>query len=306
VLTSIRKIVLLLGVLGMSTACTSMRAPSESDPLEGFNRSVDGFNQVVDKAVIKPVAQGYDRVIPPEIKTVVGNFFSNLDDIRVAVNNLLQGKPKAAGSDITRFALNTTIGIVGFADVATELGFQKNDEDFGQTLGVWGVGSGPYLILPFLGPSTLRDGTGRFVSASLDPLYHYDNVRARNSLVLLSAVHTRARLLPATDLVERVALDQYAFVRDAYLKRRASLIRDGAPDPNEESYDDFEEESRLEIPQTPVPSVSLEADLLQLEPVASPMTAQQDSNALVAGLPIDLPADLRQSERAKSELGLVN
>jgi phospholipid-binding lipoprotein MlaA len=103
-----------------------------------------------------------------------------------------------------------------------------------------------------------------------------------------------------------VALDQYAFVRDAYLKRRASLIRDGAPDPNEESYDDFEEESRLEIPQTPVPSVSLEADLLQLEPVASPMTAQQDSNALVAGLPIDLPADLRQSERAKSELGLVN
>ena len=271
-----------------------MRAPSEADPLEGFNRSVDGFNQVVDKAVVKPVAQGYDRVTPPEVKMVVRNFFSNLDDVRVAVNNLLQGKPKDAGSDITRFALNTTIGIVGFADVATELGFQKNDEDFGQTLGVWGVGQGPYLILPFLGPSTLRDGSARFVSASLDPLYHYDNVRARNSLVLLSAVSARARLLPATDLVERVALDQYAFVRDAYLKRRASLVRDGAPDPADPGYEDFEEESRSEVPQHFPP---FKAALVQLEPVSTPWNVQPDAN---------LPVDLQQSERAKSGLGLLN
>jgi phospholipid-binding lipoprotein MlaA len=294
VLVSIRKVILLLSVLGLSTACTSMRAPSEADPLEGFNRSVDGFNQVVDKAVVKPVAQGYDRVTPPEVKMVVRNFFSNLDDVRVAVNNLLQGKPKDAGSDITRFALNTTIGIVGFADVATELGFQKNDEDFGQTLGVWGVGQGPYLILPFLGPSTLRDGSARFVSASLDPLYHYDNVRARNSLVLLSAVSARARLLPATDLVERVALDQYAFVRDAYLKRRASLVRDGAPDPADQGYEDFEEESRSEVPQHFPP---FKAALVQLEPASTPWNVQPDAN---------LPVDLQQSERAKSGLGLLN
>ncbi|MEW6206249.1 MAG: VacJ family lipoprotein [Pseudomonadota bacterium] len=291
---SIRKVILLLSVLGLSTACTSMRAPSEADPLEGFNRSVDGFNQAVDKAVVKPVAQGYDRVTPPEVKMVVRNFFSNLDDVRVAVNNLLQGKPKDAGSDITRFALNTTIGIVGFADVATELGFQKNDEDFGQTLGVWGVGQGPYLILPFLGPSTLRDGSARFVSASLDPLYHYDNVRARNSLVLLSAVSARARLLPATDLVERVALDQYAFVRDAYLKRRASLVRDGAPDPADQGYEDFEEESRSEVPQHFPP---FKAALVQLEPASTPLNVQPDAN---------LPVDLQQSERAKSGLGLLN
>jgi phospholipid-binding lipoprotein MlaA len=295
---SIRKVILLLGVLGLSTACTSMRAPSESDPLEGFNRSVDGFNQAVDKAVVKPIAQGYDRVTAPEIKIVVGNFFSNLDDIKVAVNNLLQGKPKEAGSDITRFALNTTIGIVGLADVATELGFQKNDEDFGQTLGVWGVGPGPYLILPFLGPSTLRDGSARVASASLDPLYHYDNVRARNSLVLLNVVSTRARLLPATDLVERVALDQYAFVRDAYLKRRESLIRDGAPDPDDQGYEDLDEESRSEVPQNFPP---FKAALVLLGPSGAASKEQPDSNSTSG-----LPADLQQSERAKFGLGLLN
>ena len=295
---SIRKVILLLGVLGLSSACTSMRAPSESDPLEGFNRSVDGFNQVVDKAVVKPLAQGYDKVTPPEIKTVIGNFFSNLDDISVAVNNLLQGKPKAAGSDITRFALNTTIGIVGLADVATELGFQKNDEDFGQTLGVWGVGSGPYLVLPLLGPSTLRDAPARLVDAPLDPLYHYDDVRVRNSLLVVNVVNTRARLLPATDLVERVALDQYAFVRDAYLKRRASLVRDGAPDPNEQSYEDFEEESRSD---TPVSFPPFKAALVQLETSSASLNTQPDSNSSIG-----LPTDLQQSERAKSGLGLVN
>jgi phospholipid-binding lipoprotein MlaA len=271
-----------------------MRAPSESDPLEGLNRSIDGFNQVVDKAVIKPLAQGYDKVTPPEIKTVIGNFFSNLDDVSVAFNNLLQGKPKAAGSDITRFALNTTIGIVGLADVATELGFQKNDEDFGQTLGVWGMGSGPYLVLPLLGPSTLRDAPARFVDAPLDPLYHYDDVRVRNSLLVVNVVNTRARLLPATDLVERIALDQYAFVRDAYLKRRASLVRDGAPDPNEPLYEDYEDESRSETIESFPPFKSA---LLLPKPVNESSSTQLD--------PV-LPEDLQQSERAKSGLGLLN
>jgi len=290
VVVSIRKLCLLVGIASLASACTSMRAPSESDPLEGFNRTVDGFNQVVDKAVVKPLAQGYDKVTPPEVKTVIGNFFSNLDDISVAFNNLLQGKPKAAGSDITRFALNTTVGIVGLADVATELGFQKNDEDFGQTLGVWGMGSGPYLVLPLLGPSTLRDAPARFVDAPLDPLYHHDNVRVRNSLLVVNVVNTRARLLPATDLVERVALDQYAFVRDAYLKRRASLIRDGAPDPDDQGYKDFEEETSSTVPEAFPP---FKAALLQAEPV------NNDVSTL-------LPADLQQSERAREGLGLSN
>lgn len=289
--TSIRNLCLLLGVVSLTSACTAMRAPSDSDPLEGLNRTVDGFNQVVDKAVVKPLAQGYDKVTPPEIKTVIGNFFSNLDDVSVAFNNLLQGKPKAAGSDITRFALNTTIGIVGIADVATELGFQKHDEDFGQTLGVWGVGSGPYLVLPLLGPSTLRDAPGRFVDAPLDPLYHYDDVRVRNSLFVVHAVNTRARLLPATDLVERVALDQYAFVRDAYLRRRASLIRDGAPDPAERVYEDFDDEPSSSVAPQAFPP--FRAALVQPEPVG------QQADAVI-------PADLQQSERARSGLGLLN
>ncbi|HEX4857000.1 MAG TPA: VacJ family lipoprotein [Limnobacter sp.] len=286
--TSIRKFLLLAGVASLAAGCTTMRAPSDSDPLEGFNRSVDSFNQVVDKAVVKPLAQGYDKITPPEIKTVIGNFFSNLDDVSVAVNNLLQGKPKAAGNDITRFALNTTLGIVGLADVATELGFPKNDEDFGQTLGVWGVGSGPYLVLPVLGPSTLRDAPARFVDAPLDPLFHQDDVRLRNSLLVVNVVNTRARLLPATDLVERVALDQYAFVRDAYLKRRASLIRDGASDPNERVYEDYEDEPTSEAPQAHPP---FKAALLK------------QVNEAGQG---DFPADLQQSQRARESLGLAD
>jgi phospholipid-binding lipoprotein MlaA len=174
--------------------------------------------------------------------------------------------------------------------VATELGFEKHDEDFGQTLGVWGVGSGPYLVLPLLGPSTLRDAPGRFVDAPLDPLYHYDDVRVRNSLFVINAVNTRARLLPATDLVERVALDQYAFVRNAYLKRRASLIRDGAPDPAEQVYEDFEDESSSAAPQAFSP---FKAALVRSEPV----DRQEDAV---------IPADLQQSERARSGLGLLN
>ena len=184
------------------------------------------------------------------------------------------------------------LGIVGLADVATELGFQKNDEDFGQTLGVWGVGSGPYLVLPLLGPSTLRDAPARVVDAPLDPLYHYDDVRVRNSLFVVNVVNTRARLLPATDLVERVALDQYAFVRDAYLKRRASLIRDGAPDPEDQGYKDFEEESSSTstVPEAFPP---FKAALVQTAP----------ANDEVSTL---LPGDLQQSDRAREGLGLAN
>ena len=286
--SSLMKPLFVLGAVSLTTACTSMRAPSDSDPLEPVNRSVDSFNQVVDRVALKPLAQGYDAVTAPEVKTVIGNFFSNLDDIAVAVNNLLQGKPKAAGSDITRFALNTTIGIVGLADVATELGFYKNDEDFGQTLGVWGVGSGPYLVLPLLGPSSLRDAPARFVDAPLDPLYHYDNTRARNSLLVINVVQTRARLLPATDLVDRIALDKYAFVRDAYLKRRASLVRDGGPDPDEQPYTDYDSEP------------------VSLVPVHPPFKAAMSSVEGIQASASFMPTDLAQSQRAKVKLGLVN
>jgi phospholipid-binding lipoprotein MlaA len=265
-----------------------------------MNRSVDGFNQVLDKVIVKPLAQGYDKVVPTEIKTVIGNFFSNLDEISVAFNNLLQGKPKEAGNDIARFALNTTLGIIGLVDVASELGFQKNDEDFGQTLGVWGLGSGPYLVLPLLGPSSLRDVPARFVDSPLDPLYHHDDVALRNSLLAVHVVNTRARLLPATELVERISLDQYAFVRDAYLKRRASLVRDGAPDPDEQRYEDFEENSKTEVPLLiqPLKAAGLNVNSIEQEPTHyARFSPSVDST---------LPNDLRQSDRARLSLGLLN
>lgn len=238
-----RKLFLVGAVLGLAAGCSTVKTPSPADPFEGFNRSVDTFNDAVDRAALKPLAKGYDAVVPSEIQMCIGNFFSNLGEFNNAINNLLQGKPKAAFKDMGRFALNTTVGIVGLVDVASEVGLTRSEEDFGQTLGVWGVPSGPYLVVPFLGPSTVRDTPTRYADAVTNLLYYDDQVGRRNSLFALELVHIRARLLPATDLVDRVALDRYSFVRDAYLSRRATLIRDGAADPNQGSdYDDFDDD----------------------------------------------------------------
>lgn len=233
-ITQFGRLVLFSGFLALAAGCTSVRAPSDADPFEGFNRGVDSFNQTVDKVALKPVAQGYDKYVPGAVKSCVGNFFSNLNDISIAVNNLLQGKFKEAGSDICRFAINTTVGVLGLTDPASGMGFQKHDEDFGQTLGYWGVGSGPYLVLPLLGPSTIRDTAGRVVDNPMDPLAQHTPVDERNSAIAVKAVDKRAELLPATNLVDRVALDKYSFVRDAYLASRASKIRDGKPAPEDE------------------------------------------------------------------------
>lgn len=235
------RLVLLGGLFALASGCTSMRAPSDADPFEGFNRGVDSFNQTVDKVALKPVAQGYDKYVPGAVKSCVGNFFSNLNDISIAVNNLLQGKFKEAGSDMCRFAINTTVGVLGLTDPASGMGFQKHDEDFGQTLGYWGVGSGPYLVLPLLGPSTIRDTAGRVVDNPLDPLAQHTPVDERNSAYAVKAVDKRAELLPATNLIDRVALDKYSFVRDAYLASRASKIRDGRPAPQDEELKPEEE-----------------------------------------------------------------
>ena len=264
---------------------------SEEDPWQGYNRFMFRINDNVDAYTLKPLAKGYQAVTPQLLEDGVHNIFRNIGDVGNLANNVLQGKLHDAGVDSGRLIFNTTFGLLGFFDVATHMGLQRSDEDFGQTLGAWGLGSGPYVVLPLLGPSTFRDAPARFVDAPLDPLYHYDDVRVRNSLLVVNVVNTRARLLPATDLVERIALDQYAFVRDAYLKRRASLIRDGAPDPTEQTYEDYdEEESRSEAPQAFPP---FKAALLQSDRV------QERADTLI-------PDDLQQSERAKSELGLMN
>lgn len=232
------RLVGMAAVVALAGACSTVKTPSPADPFEGFNRSVDGFNQVIDQVAIKPVAQGYTSVVPPEIRGCVTNFFANLDDVNSAINNLLQAKPKRAFTDICRFAINSTLGLFGLVDIATEFGLERTGEDFGQTLGYWGFGSGPYLVLPFFGPSSLRDFPGRVVDSQLSLLPKHEPVDERNVATAVDVVDTRARLIPATDLVDRVALDKYSFVRDAFLARRASQVRDGAPEAADRELDD--------------------------------------------------------------------
>ena len=195
------------------------------DPLEGFNRAVFGFNDGVDTYFLKPVTKGYRFITPDFIENRISNFFDNLLEVGNIVNALLQGKGAEAANYTGRFAFNTTIGLAGFFDVADDVGLVKTDgEDFGQTLGAWGVESGPYIVLPFLGPSTLRDGLSFPVNNYLDPVSHIDHVPTRNQLMFLEIVDTRAGLLDAEKMISG---DRYVFIRDAYLQRREYLVKDG-------------------------------------------------------------------------------
>ncbi len=225
----------------LAGACATIPPDAGSnpaDPLERMNRHVFEFNDRVDRAVLKPVAQGYVAVVPEPVRGCVGNFFANLGDVSNALNNLLQGKPVEAVSDICRIAINTTVGVLGCFDVASKVGLEKHNEDFGQTLGRWGFGAGAYLVLPLLGPSSVRDAVGRVPDAYVDPANAAgDKVRVRNSLFALETIDLRARLLDAGRLLEQAALDKYQFARDAYLQRRRNLVHDGNP-PREADEDD--------------------------------------------------------------------
>ena len=222
--------ILLLGLaLAAAGGCASVPNPDPRDPLEGFNRSVFRFNDAFDRAVAKPVATAYKEVLPNPVRNGVRNFFSNIADLFIGVNNLLQGKPEEALTDWGRFAFNTTFGVLGIADWATDMGLEKHDEDFGQTFGRWGAHSGPYIVLPFLGPSDARDTVGTVFDWHFDPVGNHYPVDERNAAVLLRVVGKRADLLDASRLLEQAALDPYLFGRDAYLQRRRSLIYDGRP-----------------------------------------------------------------------------
>ena len=224
---------LLAGAL--SGCATSGGNPA--DPLEPFNRAMFSFNDTVDGAVIKPVAKGYRAVLPGVVRSGVSNFFANLEDVWICMNNLLQGKFEEGFQDFGRVIFNSTLGIAGIFDVASGAGFQKHNEDFGQTLGRWGVGSGPYLVLPILGPSTIRDGMALLVDTQADLVFHIDGVPTHNTLYASRAISNRANLLDTSDVIEQAALDKYSFVRDAWLQRRRSLVYDGDP-PREKDEDD--------------------------------------------------------------------
>ena len=208
-------------------------ASHPKDPFEGFNRAMFAVHEGVD-TVLKPVAKGYDEVTPGPVKMGVGNFFGNLADVWIAVNNLLQGKLTDGASDVGRFFVNSTVGILGLVDVASEIGLDKHDEDFGQTLGYWGVGDGPYLFWPVIGPRNVRDTVGFVVDASADPVGHLEDVSVRNTLMGVRIIDYRASLLPADKVVEEAAFDKYNYMRNAYFQNRRSVIHDGNPPPLED------------------------------------------------------------------------
>jgi phospholipid-binding lipoprotein MlaA len=280
---------LALSVL-LLAGCATGKNPA--DPFEGFNRGVYEFNEAVDRAILKPVAEGYRFVVPQFVRSSVGNFFSNLNDVVVAVNNVLQGKFKAAYTDLGRVAMNSTIGILGLFDVATEAGIEKHNEDFGQTLGWWGVRDGPFIVLPFFGPSNARDTVGRVGDYFTDVVTYVDPTRSRNVLWGTRTVNRRAELLDASKLLETAALDPYEFVRDAYLQRRRNLVYDGSP-PADREFLDAPPKPRSSVPQAVFPTAALESgsywptdsDARPASTYAAPVVQQP------AALPLAAPAE---------------
>ena len=238
-----KNIILATCVLTLATL-SGCATQSNKDPLEGLNRGVYKFNDVADKAIIKPVATAYKAITPSPIRTGFNNFFSNLGSITTVFNDLLQFKFASAFTDAGRFVINSTFGIAGFIDVAGMDKIKNHKEDFGQTLGYWGVGNGAYLVLPLLGPSSLRDTTGLvFDTITTDPITYPRNIgqiRLSNQLRAAQFLDKRTELLTASDLVDDASLDPYAFTRDAYLQKRASLVQDGLAS-DKSIKDDFED-----------------------------------------------------------------
>jgi phospholipid-binding lipoprotein MlaA len=227
---------LLLALLAACTiaGCASTTDRSEAyDPWQGLNRKTFAFNDALDKAVMKPIAQGYQKVTPAFAREGVNNFYSNLEDIGTGLNNFLQGKPKDGMNDMARLIVNSVFGVFGLWDVATPLGFEKHEEDFGQTLGRWGAPPGPYFVIPFLGPSTVRDAPARAV----DPSWYYNDYlpdRVYWTWWGLDKVRSRANLFKAESVLDDAALDKYSFVRDAWWQRRRNQVYDGNPPKDKE------------------------------------------------------------------------
>lgn len=216
--------------------CASTAA-NPADPLEPLNRKIYAFNDTLDRYALRPVAKGYQAAVPMPLRTGVSNVVGNIGDVWTGFNNLLQGKPREGASDFGRVVINTTLGIFGLFDLASEMGLDKHDEDLGQTLGKWGVGAGPYLMLPFLGPSTLRDSSDTLCRAFLiDPANAISRVPVRNSVKALRIVNARAQLLGADQALDTAAIDRYNYLRDFYLKSRQSQIYDGHPPREEDDY----------------------------------------------------------------------
>ncbi len=229
---------------GCATTGSAPREP-QWDPIEPFNRGVFKLNRTADKFVLRPIAKSYGTITPTPLRLGVGNVFANLKMPVIFVGDVLQGKPQAAGHDVMRFLVNSTAGIGGLFDIATRLGIDKNREDFGQTFAAWGTGDGPYLMVPFFGPYTLRHGVGAVLDYLLDPLYYYKNRGVRDKLWILEAIHLREGLIGADAILDD-SFDPYLALRDAYYQNRLALEYDGDPPLDDEfSEEDFDESEFL-------------------------------------------------------------
>jgi phospholipid-binding lipoprotein MlaA len=240
-------------LLAACALCGCAAGPDPRDPLEPFNRKVYGFNDSVDKAVLKPVAKGYVAVVPQLVRRGVTNVFNNLGMVVTTLNDALQLKGSKVPVDFARFTTNTIFGLGGLIDVATELKIENRREDFGQTLGYWGVASGPYLVLPLFGPSSARDAPGLAVDFFASPYFYWDpDVKVRWGLFALDVIDTRANLLEAEKFLDTAAIDRYSFLRDAYLQRREYLIHDGnpptGPGTRQKTLKELEEEDLMDEP----------------------------------------------------------
>lgn len=234
---------IILAIIFLASGCATVsQAERNVDPLEDvLNRPFYQFNRDVDRAFLKPAADAYVKVTPQLIRTSVSNFFDNVGYLNVILNDFLQGKVSQGFADTGRFLVNSTVGLAGLFDVATAMGMDEHDEDFGQTLGVWGADAGPYLVLPLLGPNTVRDAPGIPVSAVTNMLFYVGEVAVTAPLAVLGVIDARARAIGAFQFIEEAALDPYIFTREAYLQRRIFLIYDGSP-PRPEFFDEFDEE----------------------------------------------------------------
>jgi phospholipid-binding lipoprotein MlaA len=265
------KRLLVLFTVALLAGCATVPVTNSNprDPWESFNRGVFEFNDELDKGLVRPAVSVYTTVIPPGFRTGITNFFSNVGDVWVGVNNFLQGKPDQGVSDFGRVLVNSTMGLGGLFDVASGMGLQHHNEDFGQTLGRWGVEPGPYLVVPVIGPRDVRDGFGFVVDIYGNPIHYMHDVRWRNSLWGLSFIDARANLNDAVNILDTAALDRYTFVRESYLQRRRNLVYDGDPPPLPPTRDDEDKapEPAGKVNQPP----DSPADAAAAEPPAAPV-----------------------------------
>ncbi len=253
----INKILLSMMIVMLAAGCAGRQQPQVDeqanqsqtdniDPYENFNRSVYKFNTKLDKYLLKPLAKTYEKITPDPVESGISKFFSNLNEPRNAINSLLQGKFDKAGLSTGRFVLNSTVGVLGFFDVAGKLDIPKHNEDFGQTLAAWGVPSGPYFVLPLFGPRYLRHSAGMIPDRFMDPITYVDDDTARYALLGLDIVQARAGFLGTDDLLE-LQLDPYIFVRETYLQRREAALKDTAVEDTDEFDDEFDDEFEDEL-----------------------------------------------------------